>query len=124
MTDILRFHIEIGKMPVVLGLCPWPRKNFKVFGLGLDLKVLGLTTTLVNLPVTPYPLTNARFQHINNRLVFWLLLAEHAQTGRVAVNVFFYAPYNGTNSMIIALNLNLQLFYVNNILNNSIILQL
>ena len=47
----LRFYAEIGKMPVVLDLCPWPRhvcpwpqKNFKV--LGLDLKVLGFTTKL------------------------------------------------------------------------------
>ena len=63
MTHILRFHTEIGKMPVILDscpwprlacawpwpriVCPWPRKNFEVFGLGLDLKVLGLTTTLV-----------------------------------------------------------------------------
>ena len=63
MTHILRFHTEIGKMPVVLDPCPWPRlacrwpwpelacprpwprKNFKVFG--LDFKVLGLTTTLM-----------------------------------------------------------------------------
>ena len=28
-------------------MCPWTRKNFKVLGLGLDLKVFGLTTTLV-----------------------------------------------------------------------------
>ena len=65
MTHILRFHTEIGKMCVVLDLClwpriacpwpwprlvcpwPWPQKNFKV--LVLDLKVLGLTTTLVAL---------------------------------------------------------------------------
>ena len=47
----LRFYAEIGKMPVVFDLCPWPRhvcpwpqKNFKV--LGLDLKVLGFTTEL------------------------------------------------------------------------------
>ena len=63
MTHILRFHTEIGKMPVVLDPCPWPRlaypwpwprlvwpwlrKNFEVLVLGLDLKVLGLNTTLV-----------------------------------------------------------------------------
>ena len=61
MTHVLRFHTEIGKMPVVLDpcpwprltcpwpwprlVCPWPRKNLEV--LGLDLKVLGLTTTLL-----------------------------------------------------------------------------
>ena len=65
MTHILRFHTEIGKMPVVLDPypwprlacpwpwnwprfvcpCPWTRQNFTV--LGFDLKVLGLTTTLV-----------------------------------------------------------------------------
>ena len=69
MTRILRFHTEIGKMQVVLDPCPWPwprlacpwlwpwprlvcpwpwsRKNFEVLGLGLDLKVLDLTTTLL-----------------------------------------------------------------------------
>ena len=66
MTHILRFHTEIGKMPVVLDLCPWPwprlaspwpwpwprlvcpwpRQNFEVLGLDLDLKFLGLTTKL------------------------------------------------------------------------------
>ena len=57
MTYILKFHTEIGKMPVVLDPCPWPwprlvspwpwpQKNFQV--LGLDLKVFGLTTTLQN----------------------------------------------------------------------------
>ena len=63
MTHILRYHAEIGKMPVVLDPCPWPRlacpwpwprlmcswpwpqKNFKV--LGLDLKVLRLNATLL-----------------------------------------------------------------------------
>ena len=61
MTHI---HTKIGKMPVVFDPCPWlrlacpwpwprlvchwpwPQKNFKVLGLGLDLKVLGLTITL------------------------------------------------------------------------------
>ena len=52
MTHILRFHTEIGKNPVVLDPCPWPRKNFK--DLGLDLKVLGLTTTVIHSMTTLY----------------------------------------------------------------------
>ena len=59
MAHILKFHTEIGKMPVVLDPCswpwprltcpwlvypwPWPRKNFKV--LGLDLKGLAYYNT-------------------------------------------------------------------------------
>ena len=72
---ILRFHTEIGKMPVVLDLCPWPwprlacpwpplacpwlspQKKFKVLGLGLDLKVLGLATTLLLSELVIVPLS-------------------------------------------------------------------
>ena len=47
MAHILKFHTEIGKMPVVLDPCSWPwprpRKNFKV--LGLDLKGLAYYNT-------------------------------------------------------------------------------
>ena len=66
MTHILRFHTEIGKIPIVPDpcpwprlacpwpwlVCPWPRKNFKVLGIGLDLKVLGLTTTLLSTKIS------------------------------------------------------------------------